>query len=317
MAIIPEPISHTVEAIYTALASQSRSGDSRGIPMSSVADECERKLWFALRWAAPGEEITGQKQRRFGTGFREEDRLLSDLEAAGFQVERFDSATGRQFTVRLADGWLRGKMDGRVLGLPEAPATLHVVECKSHSDKSFKELVKKKLQAAKPDHYAQCQAYMHAEGLTRCLYLAVNKNTDELYAERVEYDLEFGLRLEAKVLRVVSTDRAPVRLYDDPKSKAAFACNWCPALALCHEGGWARRNCRTCLSAELRSGAEVWCGLTGQQRSYDEQQAGCPAHLYLPDLVPGEQVDASEAERTVTYRLASGETWIDGQGRAA
>lgn len=324
MPELPAPIPHTVEAIYAALAAKARGGDSRGVPMSDAANECERAIWYRLRWAAPPEQIDGKRQSRFDTGNNWEQRLLDALEAAGVQVERVDPATGKQFRIELAGGWLRGKMDGRALGVPEAPKTEHVVECKSHNEKSFKELLKHQpptgegLRKSKPDHFTQCQAYMHAEGLKRCLYLAVNKNTDDLYAERVEYDAEFAMRLEAKVARIAATDRAPGRLHDDPTSKAAFACGWCPALALCHEQQFARRNCRTCLSAEMREGAEVACALTGAVRSWDEQQAGCPSHLYLPDLVPGEQIDAGD--RWVKYRMPSGAEWVDGaeqEGRAA
>jgi hypothetical protein len=315
MPEIPSAIPHTVEAIYAALAANSRGGDSRGVPMSDVANDCERAIWYKLRWAAPPEKIDGQKQRRFGTGLREEERLLNDLEAAGFVVERVDPATGKQFQVQLAAGWLRGKMDGRVIGLPEAPKTLHIVECKSHNDKSFKELVKKTLVNGKPEHYAQCQSYMHSEQITRCLYLAVNKNTDELYAERVEYNPVYALTLEAKVGRVVRSDRAPPRLHDDPKSKAAFACAWCPALSLCHEKAWARINCRTCLHASLEDGANVRCAKSGEIRTYAEQQAGCPSHRWLPDLVPAEQVDVQG--ENIVYRLDDGSLWTDEEGKDA
>ena len=41
-----------------------------------------------------------------------------------------------------------------------------------------------------------------------------------------------------------------------------------------------------------------------------DQDAGCAAHLYIPDLVPGEQVDAGED--WVGYRLADGTAWRDG-----
>ena len=41
-----------------------------------------------------------------------------------------------------------------------------------------------------------------------------------------------------------------------------------------------------------------------------EQEAGCAAHLYIPDLVPGEQVDAGED--WVSYRLPDGSAWRDG-----
>ena len=311
MTILPEPISHTVLAIWDAYETKSNHSDSLGIPMSMVAEECEKKLWMALHWASPPEQITGQKQRRFDTGNIEEDRLLTDLENAGIQVERLDPATGTQFRVALADGWLRGKMDGRGVGIPEAPKTVHVIECKSHNDKSFKELVKKKLQAAKPDHYGQCQAYCHAEHLTRCLYIAVNKNTDEIYTERVAYDHAFCLRIEAKVNRIVHASQAPARLYPDPNAKSAFPCHWCAARPQCHEGEWARKNCRTCLSSEFLPGAVVRCALKDVELDYKAQQAGCGQHLFLPSLVPGEQIDASEAERWVKYKLKDGSEWVN------
>jgi hypothetical protein len=319
MPPLPEPIAHTTDAIYRAIAAKARGGDSRGVPMSNAANECERAIWYSLRWSHEPEKIDGEKQSRFDTGNYWEARLLDDLEAAGFDVQRLDLATGQQFKVELADGWLRGRMDGTVLGLPEAPKTLHVVECKSHKERSFKELQKHKkpagegIKKSKPDHYAQCQNYMAAFGLTRCLYLAVNKNDDVRYAERIEYDAGFALTLEAKVSRIVASDRAPAKLHDDPKAKGAFACSWCPALAQCHEGAWARRNCRTCLSSSFESGANVRCTLKDKTLTYDEQQAGCGEHRFLPSLVPAiEQIDADPARRTITYKLQDGTVWTDG-----
>ena len=41
-----------------------------------------------------------------------------------------------------------------------------------------------------------------------------------------------------------------------------------------------------------------------------DREAGCAAHLYIPDLVPGEQVDAGEDR--AGHRLADGTTWRDG-----
>lgn len=316
MAELPTPINHTVDAIYKALAAHARSGDSLGVPMSDAVNECNRATWYRLRWAHAPEQIDGQKERRFETGRREEERLLDDLEAAGVQVERIDPATGKQFRIELANGWLRGRIDARAVGIPEAPKTIHVVECKSHKDRSFKELLKHQrpkgegLRKSKPEHFAQCQLYTHALGLTRCLYLAINKNDDALYVERIEYDAQFCLTIEARIARIVATDRAPSRLHEDAKAKAAFACQWCPALGICHEKQWARRNCRTCLHGQFESGAVLRCTMTGAERSYDEQQQGCEQHLYLPDLVPGEQIDAGD--RWVSYRI-DGAEWRDGK----
>src|ERR1017187_5909957 len=109
MTELPAPISHTVLAIWEAYEKKGWQGDSLGVPMSQVAEECERKIWYQFRWAANPEIITGQKQRRFDTGNIEEDRLLTDLENAGITVERLDPASGQQFRATLASGWLRGK----------------------------------------------------------------------------------------------------------------------------------------------------------------------------------------------------------------
>ena len=53
------------------------------------------------------------------------------------------------------------------LGLLEAPKTWHVVEFKTHSAKSFRELAAKGVAEAKPQHWAQMQVYMHLTGITR------------------------------------------------------------------------------------------------------------------------------------------------------
>lgn len=309
MAEIPTPINHTVNAIYEALAKRARPGDGRGVSMSQAGHECDRAIWYKLRWASNPEPIDGRKQSIFDTGTLWESRLLELLWAAGAEVWESDPETGKQFSVALADGWLRGKMDGVARGVPEAPETVHVVECKSHSDKSFKEIIKKKLKEGKYDHWVQCQLYMLSEGLKRALYLAVNKNTDEFYAERVELDVAAAQAIEARIKRIVASDRTPSRLHDDPASKAAFICQWCPALAQCHEKQFARKNCRTCLHSSFESGATVRCVKYAKDMTYDEQQKGCPSHRYLPDLVPGEQIDVDG--EVVIYRLSDGTEWRD------
>ena len=37
--------------------------------------------------------------------------------------------------------------------------------------------------------------------------------------------------------------------------------------------------------------------------NYAEQKRGCEHHFYIPDLVPGNVIDSSETEHTVTYQL--------------
>ena len=315
MPELPEPISHTVNAIY--LVYEAKKDKERSyLGASTFGTECDRAFWYAFRHAAEPEKLEGRKRRLFQTGHREEARIIEDLRAAGIEIEEQDPATGQQWEITSLGGHLRGHLDGLASNVPEAPKARHVLEIKTHNEKSFKALTKDKVEKSKPGHYAQMQIYMHHTGVQRALYVAVNKNDDSLYVERVHYDAAVALRLMARAERTIGAEITPPRLHDDPKSKAAFACNWCPALSICHEGAWARRNCRTCISSTPvvdASDQGVWrCELLGKELSFAEQQAGCGKHIYLPSLVPGEQIDASEEARTVTYKLASGEVWVDG-----
>lgn len=310
---MPELKSPIVEAIEAAW--EARQDDQRTYLGASVlGNDCERQLWYDFRWAHPPKKFPGRMLRLFDTGHREEERIVADLRAIGVIVEDRDPSTGEQFAVVFADGHGGGHLDGECENVPGAEKTRHLLECKTHNDKSFKALKKDGVAKAKPTHYDQMQVYMHHRGLTRALYGAVNKNDDELYFERVKYDAARALSLVAKAERIVAAHTAPAKLHDDPDAKMAWQCRSCPALTVCHAGQPARRTCRTCLHATPAAGGAWTCGRFGRDLSADEQRVGCPSHLYLPSLVAGEQIDAETDDLSVTaviYATASG-TWCDG-----
>lgn len=313
MAELPKPHSATVDAIHRVYEARARIGHNDGIAISQAADECDRRLWYGFRWAYPPERHEGRQLRLFQTGEREETRMLDDLRAIGCEVG------GEQERVRACGEHVRGKLDGRATGIPEAPVTEHVVECKTHNDKSFKELLKKGVQVAKPAHYAQIQLYMELTGLTRGLYMAHGKNTDELYTERLHHDPLYCAKLLARMQRIIDAPRPPAKLHDDPTSKMAWGCRYCPAAKICHEGAWAERNCRTCLHSTPIDGGKWWCERNKVTLTRAEMQTGCPALAYIPDLVPApwEQVDVDVERGTVLYRnTADGAEFVDGAADA-
>jgi hypothetical protein len=306
MPPIPPTISATVRAIYSAYQANARpSYDPWGISVGDADHDCSRALWYTFRWVTPLEVHSGQQLRLFETGNIQESRLVSDLQSIG--VEVYD----QQDKIRLISGHVRGKCDGKGMGIPEAPRTPHLLEFKSSNEKNMRLLEKKKVKEAKPLHYAQCQLGMHAFGLTRCLYLAVCKDDDRLYSERLEYDFEYCTRLLAKLQRVIDAEEPPPRIADKPDD---FRCMFCKHKAVCHEAAMPRVNCRTCIYATPEHGGDAhWsCARFAKPLSIDEQREACPAHLNIPALVPGEQVDCSEEEEWIEYRLASGEIWRDG-----
>ena len=310
------PISNpTVDAIYKSYEAKADRKPRSYLGMSQMGTECDRALWYTFRWAGGQEDFDGRMLRLFETGHREEARMLDDLEAAGVTVARVDPNTQKQWQVSGVMGHFGGHMDGHGEGFQEAPKTRHLLEFKTHNDKSYKDVVTKGVKLSKPGHYAQMQLYMHYAGLTRAFYLAHNKNTDELYQERIAYDETEAMRLVARAERIITAQEPPPKLHENPESKMAWACKFCPHLQKCHQGTFSTRSCRTCLSATPVEGG-FHCDLFKQVNDPKMQALGCSRHLYIPALVPAEQIDADLDRRTVTYKMRDGGTWVDGSSEA-
>jgi hypothetical protein len=180
-----------------------------------------------------------------------------------------------------------------------------VLEFKTHSAKSFREMAAKGVAEAKPQHWAQMQAYMHLTGLTRAMYLAVCKDTDDLHIERVRADGDAAERLLAKAARIIGAARPPARVSEDP---AWFECRFCDHHDLCHGEGAAAVSCRTCLHSTPVEGG--WhCARWDQALDVETQPSACARHLFIPDLVPGDVVAAGDDH--VVYSMRDGSTWVN------
>lgn len=314
MAILPDkPKSQTVEAIY-AFWKNTRQDKPRGyLGGSVIGRECERQLWYGFRWATGGEAFDGRMLRLFDRGQREEAVFVNELRAIGCEVYDVDPATGAQFNFKAVSGHAGGSMDAVVRGIPEAPKAFHVAEFKTHNAKSFALLQKDGVAKAKPEHYAQMTIYMKWSQLDRALYLAVNKDTDELYGERVHFDAEFAERLEAKAERIIFSAEPLPGISADP---AFYKCKFCPAAAVCHTPTLPAVSCRTCLHATPeRDGDGRWsCAKYGADIPLDAQRRGCSEHLYIPALLKrwGEATDASAEEGWVEYTAADGFVFRNG-----
>lgn len=306
MAALPPRPTPTVEAIYAAFEASAEDGFRLHLGASLIGKECLRALWFDFRWTTRA-GFPGRILRLFETGQLEEARIVRDLRRTGATVLEVDPESGRQWRVEAHGGHFGGSLDGVALGLLEAPKTWHVLEFKTHSAKSFAELKRLGVAASKPRHFAQMQVYLHLTGMTRAMYVAVCKDTDEIHVERLAVDPAVGEALLTKAGRVINSARPPERLSTDP---AWWQCRLCEHHPLCHEAGAAERNCRTCLHSTPVEGG--WhCAKWDRLLSSAEQRRGCDRHLYIPDLVPGEAVDAGDDH--VVYRMNTGATWIDGR----
>ena len=281
MAAIPPPSDTLADRIYKAL--ESSSEPSRGhLGASQIGHHCDRYLWLSFRWACP-EQFHGRILRLFRRGHEEEAGVIADLRAAGCEVMDADG-TGRQYGFR--DGHFAGSIDGMILsGIPEAPTKPHVLEAKTHSLKSFNDVVAKGVKASKPMHYAQMQTYMARMSVDRALYFAVCKDDDRIYTERVRFDKEEAERLSDRAQRIIASDRMPEPISADP---TWYQCKFCAAADLCHgHKQLPDINCRTCahFTAE-RDGSATCARWQSVIPDMDAQRAGCESHVIHPDLVP-------------------------------
>lgn len=194
--------------------------------------------------------------------------------------------------------------------MKEAPKTWHVLEIKTHNARSFADLKKNGVQKSKSEHVAQMQLYMHWSEMTRAFYLAVCKDTDELYAERIEYDRAAAEALIAKGRVIVTAPEPLERISEKPEY---FVCKFCPARRVCHEGRLPRPSCRTCVHAtpELVGDARWSCALYQKDLTESEQRKGCTDHVYIPSLVPWEFVAGNEPANRAEYKL-NGKTVCNG-----
>lgn len=250
---------------------------------SQIGHPCDRWIWLSFRWAVL-EKFPGRILRLFRRGQLEERTVHEDLRLAGCQVSTINPDTRKQW--RFDDGHFGGSCDGVITsGLPEAPKTPHILEIKTHSAKSFKDVQAKGVKASKPQHWAQMQVYMAAFDLDRALYYAVCKDSDEIYTERVERDNEAGKHYTDRAQRLIAAERMPEPLSADP---TWYECKYCAAHDFCHGSKTTKQvNCRTCAhSTAERDGRWTCAHWDTDIPDAEAQRAGCDSHILHPDLVP-------------------------------
>lgn len=280
---------------------------------SILGHACARYIWMTWRWAKTP-TFPGRVLRLFNTGLREETRLLEELRGIGATVWPTDPASGTQWRVKACAGHVGGSLDGVAQGLPEAPKTPAVLEFKTHSHKSYTDLIAKGVQGAKPQHYDQMNLYMGLIELERALYMAVDKDTDDVYTEWVHFDKARFDQLILKAEALIEASEPPPRISDDP---AHWQCKFCNFHAVCHGEIAAEANCRTCAHAtpEMDGDGRWSCALKEKDLTVDDQLAGCTMHLMIPALVPyAEPVDGGN--NWVQYKhKANGREFVNGHGR--
>ena len=276
-------------------ASYERKADDRRpnrIRPSEMGHPCLRYLWLRYRWADRFERFDGRMHRLFETGHSQEDRMANDLRSVGAEVTTRNPDNPRQqLSFDALEGHVKGFLDGIATDVPHADTVAVLTEMKTHSAKSFKELEKHGVAKSKVQHYAQMQLYMHQYDLKEGLYLAVNKDNEDIYCEFIEYNPQYAGGLLERAEVIIHSRQIPFRISEDPSS---FACKWCNAKDVCHNVERPVASCRTCDHGKplLEDGQQlpVWqCQKHGHDLDLDDQKRGCEdykvnRHLDAPSV---------------------------------
>jgi CRISPR/Cas system-associated exonuclease Cas4 (RecB family) len=312
VAAIPAPAQHTVEAIFRWWKDRADNGHRPHLGASLIGHPCDRFLWMTFRWVA-SEKFPGRVLRMFDSGKREEPRVYGELRGIGYEVWSDDGTA--QFRCSALGDHFGGALDGVLRGLIEAPKTPHVLEIKTHNQKSFDDLMKRGVKGSKPMHYAQMQTYMHLMGLERALYFAVCKNDDSIYTERVEYDQAEARRIVERASRIISSWEPPAKIASDAEGQE---CKWCKFKDACHGTQAPEVNCRTCAHSTPvveGEGGQWTCNARATQPvpiTIQIQRNGCEKHLFIPPLLENLGTPIDGGENFVAYRRADGGEFFNG-----
>ncbi len=176
---------------------------------SMIGDECIRKV--QLQYLGNDPEITAKQVRTFDIGHRLEDLVIHWLRIAGFYVITRDE-NGDQFGFSTADGKIAGHVDGIIQAFPKEinGSNVTFVEVKTMCSKSWNDTAKRGVLVSKPIYYAQVQlymAYMPGE-VQQCLFVALNKDTSDLYFEMIAFDAEAAQKYSDRAAQIVNASEA-------------------------------------------------------------------------------------------------------------
>lgn len=259
------PVDKIAFEMYEAAARSRADEKKRGyLGMSEIGHPCERKLWFSFRGFTP-KPMEGRSIMIFRFGDHVEADVIDWLRAAGYRIE------GQQEPFLDHDRWFAGHCDGIIHEVTKRP---HILEVKSAKDKKFKAFKSFGVLQTSETYYCQAQCYMGYAGLERALFVIQNKDTCEIYTERVYFDTALFDSLKAKARRIITANEPlPPEFLSD-----SFECTWCDHRTICWEPEMALNNhidCMTC-SSMAWIGLTRWCRNPAHSFEIMQRVGACP-----------------------------------------
>lgn len=204
--------------IDTALAAaRARQPERDYLGASRLGEPCARRLAYEVARAPvdEGRVFDGAMLRVFEAGHRFEALSIDWLRAAGFDL-RTERRDGGQFGFAAAGGRFRGHIDGVIVDGPDIGLPWPALwEHKAVNARSWIDIVKHGLRAARPLYFAQVQIYMAYMEVGVTLFTALNKDNQALHHEAILFEASEAQALSDKavdILRAVDTGELPPRV---------------------------------------------------------------------------------------------------------
>jgi len=171
--------------------------------LSQIGHECPVYLWCKHN-CIHGKPPEGRVLRLFQLGNVIEDELAIDLKSAGFILygeQRYIEFTNNNLK-------LHGSCDGIIEGLLESSQP-HLWECKSMASKGFKKLLQHGYEAYNTSYKTQVHVYMLGLKLKRAFVTVYNKDTSELYQERIKLDKQYAIKQLQRAFEIMEMSTPP------------------------------------------------------------------------------------------------------------
>ena len=238
---------------------------SLNLGASQAGTECERALWYIMRdlrelakaqergKKLPPRTLPTRTAMIFELGNLLESMVCDFVKInSTIQIVQVDNPHSKKNLAKKCT--LRVSLGGvTISGRPDAFVDVgdgkgwSLAELKSSNDARFKQLQKHGLKDASYQHYVQCQVYMWllrnvptrgkyyllrmAKRSPRMHYIAINKNTCEVYVEQVDYSPALMDGLIANIKAITRDREPPARIDERP---TYYRCKICNYASECH-----------------------------------------------------------------------------------
>lgn len=226
------------------------------IGASSIGHECSLYVWLTHlnvdMLTDPTSAIV------FAEGKRLEEEVIARLRREGMPLITTDPTTGTQIWVAPNDlPQVGGYLDGCV----KSGGENYAVEIKSASGKNYAKIRARGVGAIYPKYKSQLNCYIQWGGFDFGMWVVVNKDTGDLYRERLTLDKHLYQTDMARARQMIQDDMANDR-YRTPVLQARSenpTCRFCGVRHICMNRAVPKPDCRQCMHARIGTDGKWRC----------------------------------------------------------